>query len=361
MPPTATDDTEVEQELDTNQSAELEQGSSGDDAGDAAGAQDATQQTETEVATDPFAEAAKKHGLEYDGDPEKLFASIADQKRRYQQYEQVMPFYQRDAAELKRIREEQARQQQAAQQAQAEQARKKWEAPKRDPRWSQIIALDPETNQPVIQEKFRGLVNPSVLDEYTKYQEFRKNAYDKLVESPLDFYEETGLYDTIQERINNAVQERLTQHDHQSALNDFREQHGQWAFATDATGQESLTELGQVFNTFLGQAQALNPNASTRQHIKQTWGQFSKWVEVNRPDLLADEQQAQTKEPPKTAAQLRDEKNGQFLKKAAAKTPNRGPAKAEDDTRRVENFAKRTKQLAEEKGVPEDDWGKVPE
>lgn len=348
------DDTEVEQDVDLSTDSQVDDVVDSSDATDGAAE---TQEAETSSAPDYGAVLGE---IGYDGksDVKQFLSGLSQKAQRASQLEPYLPHvqqYQRDYSDFQRFKAEQAAAAQKAQQVQAEK-RAKWEAPKYDPQWATFIGIDPETGLPAVQEKFRNVVNPAIVEDYKKRKDFERQTFQTLIENPNDFYDKTGLYESVDERIAKAMEAKFAEYQSRQRAESFVQQHGDWLFEPQpdpVTGQKQLSHAGNVFNSYVNEAAELGILDPAKQ---EQYAMRALKAELYDTTPATPETPAA---PAKTAAQIRDEKNGRFLK-AANKAPGRGAATGEKDTRQVTsaNFRQRAEELAAD--IPEEDWGTVP-
>ena len=308
--------------------------------------------TDAKVEAAPtFREIASQHGLDdLPEEPDKLVEYVARERQRARQLEQQNQFYGRSHAELQRLQDAERQKQSAAEKVQ----KKKWEAPKYDPAWSNFIGIDPDTGQPAIQEKFRSAVNPGIIDEYRKRKDFERQTFNTLIEDPHKFYEETGLYDTVQERVAKLVQEQFQEHASRQRAEQFMAQNQHWIVQghDPVTGQAVLTPEGRIFSDALNRAARMGiSNPADQEEFATRWLES----EVSRSN-------ATNAGPQSATGGLQQQNAGKKLdfQRRAAKAPNRSGAQNGKPKREAitsENF--KQKFMERVGGIPEDSWGRV--
>ena len=276
-------------------------------------------------------------------------------QQRLQHADRLMPFateYMQDAAQYRQWKAEQAK---AAEQAKQVE-RKKWEAPAYDKSIAKKLARD-EYGNIVIRQEFAGQVTAADVQAYQKRIEWDAEHQRRFSEEgPAYLREIAG--DDIREMAGEIAQKSIADYERRSAIEAFEDEHGEWMYANSPTGERLFTEEGSILNGFFNQAAALGHN-TTKQQLKYAWGQMNAWARVNRPQWFA-ETPATPAAPAKTPTQLRDAKDGKFIKRTN-RAPGRGPAAPEDDTRPVVDFSKRARERAVAAGIPDASWGTVPE
>lgn len=127
--------------------------------------------------------------------------------------------------------------------------------PEIDESWMNLVEQDPATGRFVVKAEYIGSVDPSVAEKVNDYAQWRQTRSNALIDNPMQTLVDNGLEAYIQERIDNALNQNISNYDTKRQAEQWVASNSEVLYVTDPqtgqarvdpqTGHPLLTPIGQ--------------------------------------------------------------------------------------------------------------------
>jgi len=126
--------------------------------------------------------------------------------------------------------------------------------PEFDPNWANLVEQDNE-GRFIVRSEYLGSVDPSIAEKVNNYVQWRQERSNRLIDDPVNAVMEAGLQSEIDNRVNSAISNAMSQSQTKKEANDFIQQNSDVLYVKDnATGQVQSDQSGNPLLTPVGRA-----------------------------------------------------------------------------------------------------------